>query len=183
MTRATFNGVDALVLPGGASLHGAIEDSSRELVVWADTSSGVRLWGPIAVEIGPDPRAIHTRSNALDFLVVHWAAPDVVVLTGAKQAVVLDRATGSVKATVPVEFIGKSSLDIAGLRELPDGRLLIVSTKRVSLLATDLSVEFSRRLSNPLASDPEIIGSNEIVLRLRDLTGPPGAIVEEHLPL
>jgi hypothetical protein len=102
-------------------------------------------------------------------------------LLGRSSAVVLDADTGAVRRVLSAVFIGKASLEVADLRLIADGRLLLVSsTRRVWVVGSDL--EPCARLDpiGPLADVPQVRGGG-ITIREYDLEDPAGGYLEEEI--
>lgn len=180
MTAATFNGQPSLAVSERSFLRGRADESRRHLSVWLEDEPGSPLWGPRELDLGPDPRHLHSDSRSADYVALCWPRARAIIMLGWSDAVVLDAGTGAVRRVFSAVFTGKSSLDVADLRLMADGRLLLVSsTRRVWVVGSDL--EPIERLDpiGPLAEVPEVRGSG-ITIREYDLEDPAGGYLEEE---
>lgn len=180
MTSATFNGEPSLAVSERSFLRGRADQSRRHLSVWLEDEPGNPLWGPRELELGPDPRHLHSDSRSADYLAVCWPQARAVIVLGWSAAVVLDAATGAVRRVFSAVFTGKASLDVADLRLVAGGRLLLVSsTRRVWVVGSDL--EPIERLDpiGPLADVPEVRGHG-VIIREYDFEDPAGGYLEEE---
>jgi hypothetical protein len=180
VTSATFNGQPSLTVSERTFLRGRADESRRHLSVWLEDEPGSPLWGPRELELGPDPRHLHSDSRSADYLALCWPQARAVIVLGWSGAVVLDAGTGAVRRVFSAVFTGKSSLDVADLRLIADERLLLVSsTRRVWVVGSDL--EPLERLDpiGPLAGVPEVRGHG-ITIREYDLEDPAGGYLEEE---
>jgi hypothetical protein len=183
MAIATFNSEPTLIVSGGMYLRGEADESRRQLTVWLERDSGDRLWGPLEISLGPDPRNIHSDSRSADYLALDWPIAHSIVLFGWSDAVVLYAATGELRKSFSARFTGMASLDVADLRLIADGqRLLISSTRRVWVI--DAGLEPLERVDTigPLAGAPDVVGTRVIITE-HDLEDPAGGVLREEFVL
>jgi hypothetical protein len=97
VTPATFNGQPSLAVSERTFLRGRADESRRYLSVWLEDEPGSPLWGPRELELGPDPRQLHSDSRSADYLALCWPRARAVIVLGWSDAVVLDASTGAVR--------------------------------------------------------------------------------------
>lgn len=180
MTSATFNSQPSLPVSESTFLRGRPDESRRHLSVWLEDESRCPLWGPRELELGPDPRNLGSDSRSADYLALCWPRARAVILLGWPSAVVLDAGTGVVRRVFSAVFIGKASLEVADLRLIADGRLLLVSsTRRVWVIGSDLEPLGRLDPTGPLADVP-MVRAHSITMREYDVEDPSGRYLEEE---
>lgn len=136
--KATLNGAHSLDLSQGESLV-VRADEGFHRVVFSRRRGAEVLWESDPLALAPEPSREHSSSGVADFLAITWPAGSAVVALGYPAAIVLDADSGRVRATFPLEFTGKESLEQVGLGLSDDGqRLMITSTKRLWVIAPSL---------------------------------------------
>jgi hypothetical protein len=134
MMPATFNGELAYDLSSGGSVVGECDEKRRHLLLRLEAQESL-VWESELIELSPEPTLTHSSSVACDYVALAWEAVGAFVVLGNPWAVILDLTTGVVRQSFSVEYVGKSSLDIAALDLAPDGHLLLIaSTKRVWII-------------------------------------------------
>lgn len=179
-STATFNGQHSLAVSYEMLLRGRPDESRCHLSVWLEDDSGSLLWGPHEIALGPDPRALRSDSRSADYVALYWPEARAIILLGWSNAIALDAVTGEVRRAFSADFIGRAALEVADLRLIAEGRLLLVSSsRRVWVIGSDL--EPIERLDpiGPLADIPEVRGDG-IIIREYDFEDPAGGYIEEE---
>jgi hypothetical protein len=157
MMQASFNGKPAYDLPGGGSVLGECDESRHRLRVRLE-AQGSTVWESEPIELSPEPTLTHSSSVTCDYVALAWEAAGAFVVLGSPWALILDLATGKVRATFSVEYVGKPSLDIAALGLGPDGCLLLISsTKRVWVVDDTLTPVLRYEPGYLLSGPPRLI--------------------------
>jgi hypothetical protein len=124
MMQASFHGKPAYDLPGGGSVLGECDERRRRLRLRLE-AQGSSVWESEEFELSPEPTLTHSSSVACDYVALAWEGAGVLVVLGIPWAVILDLTTGVVRQTLSVDYVGKSSLDIAALNLGIGGHLLL----------------------------------------------------------
>lgn len=185
MNKGLLNGQKEFVMPSGEYI--VIVQVNEETAgipcsfILEMRKNNSTIWQSKVQDLWLDPGSEQKDSIHIDYKVCYWQKASTFILAGYSKAVFLDVKTGQCLLEVPLEFLGKNSLEVFELIA-SSNEVVLVSTKRVVVINPSFTVRwvwvpkgFLKRVSN--------VSSNDILLEEYDTTLPELPVLEQKLSI